>query len=265
MNGGDQPARERADGRAIISHEKYLTVAYEDGSTSIFAFPHFSLAFYTFVFQRAFIITIIIMRLTTFVALMLPLAALAASTPTPPQPDSADTLGSRFVQAAEGTLSAINATINQLNASTNRQERAVLHRVQDANKVFQIAVLAATNLSSLNSTNPREAEYVDSFCAYMMVKNKLTRHFCSCSQFFIAAGSISAQTFFTRLNKTVNGEYFSQKDTDNPDLNQLRSNIFKALDGSNKMVQVSVDILANQGKTVRQLFEKPGFPVPPGF
>ena len=114
---------------------------------------------------------IIIMRFAAFVAFMLPLAALAA----PPQPDSADTLNERFGQAITETLSAITATIDQLSASKTHQERAVLHRAQDANKVFQTALLAGFNILNLNGTTPRESEYVDSLCAYTMVKNEITR------------------------------------------------------------------------------------------
>ena len=141
-----------------------------------------SLAFYLLTTVH---IVIIIMRFTTFVGFMLPLAALAAS--TSPQPDSADAdmlkqLGEaqgRFTAAFIYTSTATNATIDQLSTSQNDLERAILDEVQAATEVFEIAVLATANIVSLNDQAALGFEYVDSLCAYTMVNNELMRRFCS--------------------------------------------------------------------------------------
>ena len=129
------------------------------------------------------------MRFATFAAFMLPLAALAAPTPTPRQLGSADVdmlkqlteAHDRFTAAFIDTSSATNSTIDHLSASQNELERAILDEVQAATGVFGIAVLATANLFDPHQDGQAflKFEYVDSICAYTMVKNELTRRFCS--------------------------------------------------------------------------------------
>ena len=128
------------------------------------------------------------MRFTTFAAFMLPLAALAAPTPTPPQPDSvADVLAqleaarSDFSNSIVVTSAAINATIDQLSGSSNAAEQAILEGVQFANTNVGFAFQAATRIAIALQTNNTvlDSEYEDNLFAYMTDKNELTRLFVS--------------------------------------------------------------------------------------
>lgn len=89
--------------------------------------------------------------------------------------------------------------------------------------------------------------------------------FVPCSQYDIIAATSSGQIILKRLNETVNEEDFSKKVDNNLDLNNLRSNISNALDGFNRMLEATIDILGIRKKSVRQLFEKAEVLVPPSF
>ena len=120
------------------------------------------------------------MRFSTFAAFMLPLAALAAPTSTPPKPDSAaDVLAkleaarSDFGNSIIAASAAINATIDQLCGSSNAVEQAILKGVQFANTNVGFAFQAGTRIAIALQTNgtPLDSEYEDNLYAYTMVKN----------------------------------------------------------------------------------------------
>ena len=121
------------------------------------------------------------MRFATFVAFVLPLAALAAPTPTP-QWDQLDAARKEFAEALHTAGNAINMTIHQLSDFQDAPVLVhVLQTVQLVNTNFGFGVQAASRIfDALQSQNvPCDAEYVDSLCAYTIVKNELTRRFCS--------------------------------------------------------------------------------------
>ena len=106
---------------------------------------------------------------------MLPLAALAA--PTPRQSDSFD----EYDQAYSETDSALQATIDQLSnvgLTLNGHRQADLDGFKLAEAYLEIAHQAAVRIHENTSTD-LSSEYVDSLCAYTMVKNELTQFFCS--------------------------------------------------------------------------------------
>ena len=117
------------------------------------------------------------MRFATFVAFMLPLAALAAPTPTPSRSDSFD----KFNQAYYETDTALKATIDQLNngdLTLNGHRQATLSDSQLADTYLESAHQMAVRIYDNTSTD-LSTEYVNSLCAYTVGKNESTRRFCS--------------------------------------------------------------------------------------
>ena len=120
------------------------------------------------------------MRFATCIAFMLPLAAFARNSTT----DSAAELPGALDRYKQGFYMASNALAsmaNQTAASNNTQELRVFHAIQDAssNIPFVDISLPLTNDTETAQSNNASLKYVDSLCAYTMVKNKLIPRFCS--------------------------------------------------------------------------------------
>lgn len=126
-----------------------------------FAFTYFSLSSF-----NDPLITII-MRFFTFVALMLPLSALAAPTSTPPQPAPNDLTKKlndareQFSAALGETSLAVNKTIAQL--EKDPKQGALLTKAKAVNDQLEIAFIAAQTIqNAIQATTPvQEPEYVD--------------------------------------------------------------------------------------------------------
>ena len=117
------------------------------------------------------------MRFATFVTFMLPLAAFAA--PTPLIPFGLD-LCAQFRDARDQlengfgtTIRSLATVVAQIGASANSQELAVVQGVKDA----QSEIL--NSFTSDGAAPLKKARYVNSLCAYTMVKNELIWRFCS--------------------------------------------------------------------------------------
>ena len=80
----------------------------------------------------------------------------------------------------------------------------------------------------------------------------------------VTKNSLEAQKNIKGLKKLINNKDKSDK-ASKDQLKQLRKVINAAVNGVNKMVNAGVYILSIQGKSVRELFEDRGEPVPPGF
>ena len=147
----------------INSHERYLTLA------------RFSLSFNDPPI-------IIIMRFATLFAFMLSLAALAAATSYPRPFDSTFTDAiDRFITASVDANSSISIIYDDFGASQGSQERALYDDVRVVSSVCQIALRAVASIYTTVQSNNTilETEYVGGLCVYTMVKNELTRRFCS--------------------------------------------------------------------------------------
>ena len=147
----------------INLHERYLTLV------------RFSLSFDD-------PLLIIIMRFATFVAFMLPLAALAVPTPIPRQFNTTFTDAiNRLNTAAEDASSSISVMLYDLGASQNSQEQTFYDGLQVASLNSQIAVKAVISIYDTVKSNNTflDTEYVVGLYVYTMVKNELIRRFCS--------------------------------------------------------------------------------------
>jgi hypothetical protein len=117
--------------------------------------------------------------------------------------------------------------------------------------------------------------------------------FVSCSQLHVAQGILSAQSIINQLEGKINNDFGGSKGTGrrnggdghgrgkgkgkgqgknriNTDelanqLNDLRASIGKARDGIALALQGGVNVLQQQGKSIKQLFEDAGLAVPQGF
>ena len=149
------------DGRVINLDEKYLTLAYE-GSFKLVT--RFSLSFHD-------ALIIVVMHFATFVAFMLPLAALAAPPLTPRQ----SSVGfSAYKLAYLDAVSAISAVVDQLNGGAttltlNGHRETYIQSFRTANISVNFGFNATSRLDEGVSTNV-DVEYVDSLCTYTMVK-----------------------------------------------------------------------------------------------
>ena len=115
------------------------------------------------------------MRFATFAAFMLPLAALAAPTPSP-----LDLARDQFEKSLKLTGDDIKMAIQQVGEFDGDATLVT---------VFQSVQLVATNVgfgaqaasrirdALTNQHDVSPAEYVDSLCVYTIVKNELTRRF----------------------------------------------------------------------------------------
>ena len=118
------------------------------------------------------------MRFATFVTFMLPLAAFAAPTPSALDnlddlcailKDAPDQLGNSFGT----TIRSLAVVVAQIGASDNSQELAVVQDVKDAENEL------LNSFTSVGTAPIDGTRYVNSLCAYTMVKNELIWRFCS--------------------------------------------------------------------------------------
>ena len=112
------------------------------------------------------------MRFATSVAFMLPLAAFAAPIDLDPCSDLREARG----QLGNGFAFSIRflaTVVAQIGASDNSQELAVVQGVKDAQSEL------LNSFPSDGTATFDRAQYVNTLCAYTMVKNELIWRFCS--------------------------------------------------------------------------------------
>ena len=113
------------------------------------------------------------MRFATFAAFMLPLAALA-------EPISFSSL-SKIATPLNATSDHVESVIKQLLGHTENSPLRALETAQLASTtvLFGNGALKRMLFPDVGPAAPSDREYVDSLCAYTIVKNELTRRFCS--------------------------------------------------------------------------------------
>ena len=121
------------------------------------------------------------MRFATCVAFMLPFATFARAQSFA---DEINDVQKRFDQGFHGMSNAVNSVAAQISASNNSQELRVLHAMQEAKSNLPSVGVTLTFDPAASENPPVESnntslKYVDSLCAYTMVKNELIPPFCS--------------------------------------------------------------------------------------
>ena len=109
------------------------------------------------------------MRFAIFAAFMLPLAALAAPI------TSSDLI--KISNPLTRTSVEVESVVRQLFGHTKNSPLRALETAQLANATVFFGIVAMRRIFQANVIS--DNEYVDSLCAYTIVKNELTRLFCS--------------------------------------------------------------------------------------
>lgn len=98
--------------------------------------------------------------------------------------------------------------------------------------------------------------------------------FCSCSQFETAKNALDAQTIIMSLEGKIKGDGWHRKRDGKSDnytrdlgvqLGQLRMSICNTVFHIDMTVKDGLQFLELQGKSVKDLFEHAGVPIPAGF
>ena len=111
------------------------------------------------------------MRFSIIAAFILPLAALAAPTPTP---NPVDVARAQFADAITSTIGSVNATITLLKVTSKQPivredvREDALGKACQASKKLELAFEAADRIAiALKAKEqPAESEYVDNLCVY---------------------------------------------------------------------------------------------------
>jgi len=202
------------------------------------------------------------MRFSAIAAFVLPLSALAAPSLVERQ-SALDAARQQVVDGLTNAGAALNATLAQAAAITRPPQQAVIADATKAQGDIALAGAAVERIGAaiLAATPPQESD-----------------------QLAVAQGILGAQDIINQLEGEIVGHHKGDRSGKGQgqgqgkgkglgknreaianQLNDLRTSIGQARDGISLALQGGISVLAQQGKSIKQLFEDAKLPVPPGF
>jgi len=194
------------------------------------------------------------MRFSAIAAFGLPLSALAAPSLVARQ-SALDAARQQVVDGLTNAGNALNTTLAQAAAIKRPPQQAV---IADATKALGDIALAGAAVERIGAailatTPPQESD-----------------------QLQVAQGILGAQGIINQLEGEIVGHHMGDRsgmgkgqgknrDAVANQFNDLRTSIGQARDGIALALQGGISVLAQQGKSIKQLFEDAKLPVPPGF